>query len=293
MRDWRGTGGFSIDASVRIEGHDRHGIERLIRYCARPPFALNRLDAPDGIASLASPEARLIYRLPVRESRESAERRLPSTLLLTPLELLQRIARLIPPPRIHRHRYHGVLAPNARLRARVTAIGRPEPDDASPDDPVASVEIQPAQPETADSAAIEGPTRIDCGARERPSSSRRIRWAQLLARIFEVLPLLCPACGGSMTIIAFLTDPPVVRAILRQLDLPHRPPPLSPARAPPQADIFFDQSLPSDLSEAQSIPDFVFDQSTPPDWDLLPDGPGGPDAAGDEGDPEADGSTRY
>lgn len=39
MLTWQGTGGFSIDASVRIEGHDRHGLERLVRYCARPPFA--------------------------------------------------------------------------------------------------------------------------------------------------------------------------------------------------------------------------------------------------------------
>jgi hypothetical protein len=29
MLTWQGTGAFSIDASVRIEGDDRHGIERL------------------------------------------------------------------------------------------------------------------------------------------------------------------------------------------------------------------------------------------------------------------------
>jgi hypothetical protein len=38
-----------------------------------------------------------------------------------------------------------------------------------------------------------------------------------------VLPLLCPACGGSMKILAFLTDPPVVSAILAHLDLPNKP----------------------------------------------------------------------
>ena len=41
------------------------------------------------------------------------------------LELIERLAALIPPPRIHRHRYHGVLAPNAPLRAQVTALARP------------------------------------------------------------------------------------------------------------------------------------------------------------------------
>jgi C4-type Zn-finger protein len=42
----------------------------------------------------------------------------------------------------------------------------------------------------------------------------KIRWAVLLARIYDVLPLLCPACGGELRILAFLTDPPVVSAIM-------------------------------------------------------------------------------
>ena len=54
MLTWQGSGGFSVDASVRIDGEDRAGLERLVRYCARPPFALERLHALDGAASLAS-----------------------------------------------------------------------------------------------------------------------------------------------------------------------------------------------------------------------------------------------
>jgi len=41
---------------------------------------------------------------------------------LTPLELLHRIAALVLPPRTHRHRYFGVLAPNSPLRGVVTAM---------------------------------------------------------------------------------------------------------------------------------------------------------------------------
>ena len=117
MRTWRGTGGFSVDASVRIEGEDRAGLERLVRYCARGPLALKRLQAPAGLEALTSPEARLVYRLPEADMHGRQELR------LTPLELLDRLARLVPPPRIHRHRYHGVLAPNARLRSTVVSIG--------------------------------------------------------------------------------------------------------------------------------------------------------------------------
>ena len=36
MRGWDAGGGFSVDASIRVEAHDRAGLERLLRYCARP-----------------------------------------------------------------------------------------------------------------------------------------------------------------------------------------------------------------------------------------------------------------
>ena len=120
MLTWQGSGGFSVDASVRIEAEDRAGIERLVRYCARPPFALERLHALDSTPSLASPESRLVYRFPKPDIHGRTE------LLLTPLELLDALAKFVPPPRVHRHRYHGVLAPNARLRPHVVAFGRPE-----------------------------------------------------------------------------------------------------------------------------------------------------------------------
>ncbi len=94
-------GGFSVDASVRIEADDRAGLERLLRCCARPPFALERLAAIDA--------QRLIYRLPKPGPDGRTE------LILSPLELIQRLAALIPPPGAHRHRYHGVLAPNAHV----------------------------------------------------------------------------------------------------------------------------------------------------------------------------------
>jgi hypothetical protein len=60
-----------------------------------------------------------------------------------------------------------------------------------------------------------------------------------------------------MRILASLTDPPVVRSILVHLDLPHRSPPVSPARGPPQGDFLLDQSA----------PEFEFDQSLPDPFD--------------------------
>ena len=43
MAGWEHDGGFSLDASVHIAAPDRPGLEQRLRYCARPPFALDRL----------------------------------------------------------------------------------------------------------------------------------------------------------------------------------------------------------------------------------------------------------
>jgi hypothetical protein len=59
-----------------------------------------------------------------------------------------------------------------------------------------------------------------------------------------------------MSILAFLTDPPVVSAIHLHLDQPHRPPPLSPARGPPQGELLLDQTPACDLADQSLTADF-------------------------------------
>ena len=43
---------------------------------------------------------------------------------LSPFDFLDRLADLVPPPRKHRHRYHGVFAPNHKLRPAVTTLAK-------------------------------------------------------------------------------------------------------------------------------------------------------------------------
>ena len=107
--------GFSVDAGVCIEAHDRAGLERLLRYCARPPFSMVRLRKAG---------SELVYRCAKQYSEPSSDKRgaKADELTLSPLELIDRIAALVPPPRSHRHRYYGVLAPNSPHRAAVTAL---------------------------------------------------------------------------------------------------------------------------------------------------------------------------
>jgi hypothetical protein len=69
-----------------------------------------------------------------------------------------------------------------------------------------------------------------------------------------------------MSILAFLTDPPVVSVILLHLDLPHRPPPVAPARAPPQGDFQLDQTPLFDPAGGDPEPGFQFDQALPPSF---------------------------
>jgi hypothetical protein len=252
MLGWNASGGFSLDATVRIHGTDRSGRERLLRYCARPPFALERLQiervASDPERQGHVPVARVLYR-PARPLPGG-----PDLLRLSPLDFLQALGRLIPPPRVHRHRYHGVLAPNARLRKRVVALAADASADA--EDPI----VQDAAPPGSHVVpSPPGPL----------STAERSRWARLIARIYEVSPLACPDCGAEMRILAFLTDPAPVQAILRHLDLPSHPPDLSPARGPPQAALDFDPEPPLDLDQTppfdpadpEPVPEIDFDQS--------------------------------
>ncbi len=243
MRQWDNGGGFSVDASVRVEAWDRAGLERLLRYCARAPFALERLAWAE-----ENPEI-LVYQLPkpLPDGR--------TALYLTPLELLERLAALIPPPRIHRHRYHGVLAPNAPGREQVTAKASEEPAHQVP-----STKASPRE---------NGSQRVEArsSGQANPSSTARPRsafagylWAMLLARIYAVSPL-CPYCGQQIQLIAFVTDPHSIRRILEHLGEPTQPPPLSQPRGPPEWAQPIDQTAPFDPAAGQPEPAFEFDQT--------------------------------
>ena len=91
MLTWKNNGGFSLDAKVRIEADNRQGLVKLLSYCARPPFASNRLHRT------TSPDI-LIYKLKKPTYKGQTK------LILSPLEFVDKIVKLIPPPKIHRHR---------------------------------------------------------------------------------------------------------------------------------------------------------------------------------------------
>jgi hypothetical protein len=141
---------------------------------------------------------------------------------LSPFEFLDRLADLVPPPRKHRHRYHGVFAPNHKLRRAVTALA------------IGNVGTR-CGPVAGGRAAGGQPTEGCCETQTKPRShdTSRIAWARLMARVGEEFPLQCPSCGGDIRLIAFITEPGPIRKILTHLGEPLEPPPLAPARGPP------------------------------------------------------------
>ena len=166
-----------------IEANDRAALERLLRYCARPPFAMDRLPKEGAV---------LIYRCAKQQNEPTSDKRgaRADELHLTPLELIARIAALVPPPRTHRHRYFGVLAPNSPLRCAVTALAQVQ---AAPSQP-ATAQAEPAT--TGEGAP--GVVPLGNALPIEPVSRKRAAhylWAVLIARIYEVFPLLCPTSG--------------------------------------------------------------------------------------------------
>ena len=63
---------------------------------------------------------------------------------------------------------------------------------------------------------------------------RRIRWAQLIQKVYAENPLLCPDCGAEVRIISFITDPPVVDKILRHIKWHPGQPSVPYIRPPPE-----------------------------------------------------------
>ena len=100
--------GMSLHADVAVPAHDRRRLERLCRYVARPPLSNERLEE--------TPDGRLLLRLKTRWRDGTTH------IAMERSELIERLVPLIPPPRAHQVRYHGILG---RARACAAAWCRP------------------------------------------------------------------------------------------------------------------------------------------------------------------------
>jgi hypothetical protein len=262
--------GFDVHCAVRIAKGDDQGRERLVRYCARPPFALDRIEVLS--------DGRVSYLL-------KGPRRGRTHRVMTPMEFMARLAVLIPPPKIPTVRYHGVFAPRSSWRALVTpkpphkaakpkpcaeqapgapASPAPAPAPASASAPApALVSPAPAPPCASPPCASPSPKAspapaapvvrvepttitIDHWGRLREgelfATSPYVAWAVLMKRTWGLDVLACPRCARKMRVLSTITDPATIRRILTHLRVRADPLPRAPSRDPTweQANLGFD-----------------------------------------------------
>ena len=162
----------------------RSDLEQLCRYITRPAISNERLSI--------NRKGQVVLKL------KTAWRDGTSHLVLEPLEFMQRLAALVPRPRLHLTRFHGVLAPNAKLRSQVV----PKVEQA-----------------------------VTKGACEHAAHSAPVRmtWGRMLRRVFDI-DIECCAFGGKLKFVAVIEQPEVIEKILTHLGLSPQPPPIAPAQ---------------------------------------------------------------
>jgi hypothetical protein len=251
------VGGFNLHASVAIAADDDFGRERLMRYGARPPLALDRLQLL--AAGLVG------YRIKKLRGGRAKMR------MMTPLEFLARLAAIVPPPRFPLLRYHGVLAPRSSWRRDVVPcapsaalcpgshpkrewstgpqqhgpIGTPATPQQRPRESVSrsgETSAGASSPSNRKSVPAEAmflsPNILSVRHWNRLlggvlfAATPRVDWATLLRRSFDVDVLRCTSCGGRLRVLGDVLEPAVVRLVLEALGLPADPPPVARARDP-------------------------------------------------------------
>ena len=114
--------GFSLHAAVRVEAHDRKRLDQLCRYITRPALSDERVQLN------TAGQVELKLKTPWRDGT--------THLVMSPLEFMQRLAALVPRPRLHLIRFHGgagagrqaaAVGGAARLSAARRRKTRPKP----------------------------------------------------------------------------------------------------------------------------------------------------------------------
>ena len=208
-----------------------------------------RGEASDRLSEL--PDGRILYRLRHRWRDGTTH------VVFEALDLVARLAALVPPPRANTVRYHGVLAPCAgwrdvvvRDRDGLSTSGRSSPScpcQVGPSQERAAAKPMatggsktgllvrrhgpPGSGKSAEPAAALGEEKRRASG-PAPLRERRLPWSELLRRVFAIDAFRCDRCGGRMRILAAIDQPEVIRAILDCLGLNSRAPPLTQAPSP-------------------------------------------------------------
>jgi hypothetical protein len=209
MRSWRHSG-FSAHKSVYLSAGDQAAIQRLLQYMLRCPFSLKRMiqtTAAGNVAYRATSEKCVAF--PSRNDPQFGRGVARNFEIFEPLDFIAEVTQHIPDHGAQTVRYYGWYSNKAR-GTRAKAAQEAKARQLGGIDPIA----------TDDS---DTPYRKLC----------RMRWAALIKRVYEVDPLCCPQCGGTMAIVSFIEQKDqadVIKRILNHCQLWDDYPP----RAPPK-----------------------------------------------------------
>ncbi len=146
--------GFSLHAATFIKEDKRDRLETLCRYLLRPPVSEKRLSRRKN--------GDVILRLKSEWSDGTF------AMEFTPHEFIEKLIAIVPQPRIHGVRFHGILAPSAEDRKKVVPAVLTE--------------------------ALQGEL-FECHKKKKPKL-QRTSWAELLKRTFGTDLTTCFVCGG-------------------------------------------------------------------------------------------------
>jgi hypothetical protein len=209
LRSWVHSG-FNVHRSRRVQPHEREDMQRLAQYIMRNPFSLEKMqfNKPDegGFRLTPEPDVRadgcVIYRSGMNPKiHRNFE-------IFTPCDFIAAITQHIPDKSFQLVRYIGWYS--NKMRGQRDKYAAEEAKAAGK--AVEVIDVSEHQP------------------RRIPSA----KWRELIKRVWESDPLLCPKCHNEMRIVSLIDDPEVIERILRHLGLWEQGVRVLPARAPPE-----------------------------------------------------------
>jgi len=191
ITSWRYSG-FNVDNHVFIKDDDLDGLEGLIQYIARAPLSQKKM-------LLNKAGDKVIYRSKLNASLKR------NFQVFDPLEWIAAITSHIPDKGQQMIRYYGYYSNKSRGQRKKEGARKLLTGDNT-----ASNTLN----------IIEEPSYTN-------KEYRRL-WAQLIQKVYEIDPLICTKCGGTMRIVSFIQKQDLINKILFHLGIyeehAHSPP---------------------------------------------------------------------
>ena len=180
---WKHSG-FNLFRGEAVVGTHRAELENLAQYILRHSFSVEKM-------TYLPQNGRVVYHSRMNQTtRRNFE-------VFTAVDFLAAVTRHIPDKGAQIVKYYGWYSNKARGQRARNAVGRAGP---------------PGPPSSAESAVADPQSKI---RKKIPSRT----WRELIKKIWNTDPLLCPKCGGEMRLISLIEDRQVIEDILRHLSL--------------------------------------------------------------------------